>query len=261
MSPRAVAPDGARIGNWVRGRRRDHRNGRIAAWLAAECEAIQGWSWEPFHDAHLRNAERVRAFVKAHGWDELKTNRVVDGTGLGRWVSQRRSGYRRGLLDRSLIVALEAIPGWHWDSQRYGVERYLRELRSHVSRRGWQGLQQQTRTRSGVPIGNWVYNTRVAYRRKKLATWIVDRLEAIPGWTWEPRRSRQQSRVAMLASYVEEHGWDVVTTGLTVGGERLGAWISYCRVQYRKGELSAELVASLSAIPGWSWSPRARRRG
>ncbi|MFN0246927.1 MAG: helicase associated domain-containing protein [Kofleriaceae bacterium] len=155
-----------------------------------------------------------------------------------------------------LIPALEAIRGWTWDPRTESKRRNLLELRGHVVRHGWDTLDEHTVTRTGKKIGQWTNNIRAEYRRGALAGWLVAGMESIPGWTWQPRRARQEAKVARLARYVAEHGWESVTEMLVVRGDRIGTWVSYCRACYRKGILPRETVAGLEVIAGWSWTAR-----
>jgi hypothetical protein len=92
---------------------------------------------------------------------------------------------------------------------------------------------------------------RELHRRGKAPTWLVSALESIPGWTWEPRLSRQASKAALLRTYVEKHGWKAVHHDLVVRDVRLGTWLSNCRARHADGTLSASTSAALSAIPGF----------
>jgi hypothetical protein len=76
------------------------------------------------------------------------------------------------------------------------------------------------------------------------------------GWTWEPRRARQQENIERLEAFVAKYGWKAVSEALVVDDIRLGDWVSGCQMRYRAGGLSEETVTGLEAIPGWSWTGR-----
>jgi hypothetical protein len=194
--------------------------------------------------------------VKKHGWDAIAAKPVVDDVRLDKWVAHRRDEYKRGDLDAWLVRGLEALPGWTWDPRRAGYERNLHILREQVALYGWQSIHEHTLSRRGTHIGHWVSNVRAMYRRGDLESWVVEELERVSGWTWEPRRTRQQENVQRLGAFVQRHGWDAVSDGLVVDDVKLGDWISNCRVRYRNGSLSKETINGLEAIPGWSWSGR-----
>jgi len=251
-----IVPPGVPLYRWVTARRIDYRDDKIAGWLVTECEQVPGWSWSVFKDAHRRNLDNLRTFVRKRGWDALATKPIVAGARLDKWVAHRRDEYRQGHLDKWLIRGLEALPGWTWDPRRTGYERNLRELRAYLAHHGWSAIRQQTITDNGIHLGAWLGNVRAMYRRGELEPWVETELEKISGWTWEPRLARQQENVARLRAFVAKHGWDAVSDALVVDGVKLGDWISNCRMRYRAGSLSTETVEGLEAIRGWSWSGR-----
>lgn len=251
-----VVPPGVRLYRWVTARRIDYRDDKIAHWLVIECEAISGWSWSVFDDAHRRNLDNLRQLIKKDGWDVLATKPVVDGVRLDRWVSHRREEHRQDELDAWLVRALEALPGWTWDPRRAGYERNLHDLREHVALNGWASIRTNTISRRGVRIGHWIGNIRAMHRRGETEKWLETELEAIPGWTWEPQRARQLGNIARLAAFVADHGWEAVTDALVVDEVKLGDWISNCRMRHRAGSLPKPTIRGLEAIAGWSWSGR-----
>lgn len=251
-----VVPPGVNLYRWVTARRVDYRADKIATWLASECERVPGWEWSVFDEAHRRNLDNLRAFTKKHGWDALATKPVLAGVRLDKWVAHRRDEYRRHCLDAWLIRGLEALPGWTWDPRRSSQERNLRELRDFVAEQGWEALRTDSVTETGTHLGLWVSNVRAMHRRDDLERWLEVALERLPGWTWEPRASRQQENIDRLARFVAKHGWDAVSDGLIVDRVKLGDWISNCRTRYRSGGLSEHTIGGLEAIPGWSWNGR-----
>lgn len=256
LGKQTIVPPGVRLYTWIRARRVDYQSGQIADWLVTECEGIPGWSWSPVQDAYRRNLDNLRAGVRKHGWDWLRTKPVVDDIQLERWVAHRRSEHNRGTIERWLIRALEAIPGWTWDPRTESQTRNLRELRGYVFRHGWDAVNEHTVSRTGLHIGQWMNNIRAVHRKRTVPPWLVAGLESIAGWTWEPRRARQNTKLTRLATFVAKHGWDRVTEELVVRGDAIGTWVSYCRARYREGILPADTVTGLEAIPGWSWSAR-----
>jgi hypothetical protein len=248
-----VVPPGVNLFTWLHGRRQDYRNGEIADWLVKECEGVAGWSWDPIRDRHRRNVDNLRAFVRAHGWERLTLESEVDGVRLSAWAATRRIEYRRGALDRRLINALEAIPGWTWEPRTAGHSRNLLALCGHVTRHGWSGVNLATKSRNGLRIGTWANHMRVLHRQQKLPPWLEAALEAIAGWTWEPRLARQARKLELLRSFVAKHGWSEVNVRLVIRGVRVGSWLYNCRARHADGSLSAGTAAGLEALRGFRW--------
>ncbi len=60
----------------------------------------------------------------------------------------------------------------------------------------------------------------------------------------------------LLARYVDEHGTAAIGSDTVLDGCRLGTWTSNMRGRYTRGEMSAEHVSRLEAMPGWVWNAR-----
>src|SRR5262249_51232513 len=156
--------------HWVRARRVDQREDRIAHWLVSECESIPGWSWNVYEDAYRRNLDNLRSFVRKRGWGALKKKPIVDGVRLDRWVIHRREEYRQGRLDAWLIRGLEALPGWTWEPRRESYEQHLDVLRAYVARNGTSSIPEKSIVQ-GIRLGQWVANIRAMHRRDELPEW------------------------------------------------------------------------------------------
>jgi hypothetical protein len=250
---RCVVRPGVDLAGWVQRRRTAYRQDRIADWLAEDCEKVPGWTWEPLRDAKRKVIDRIRHLVRAHGWERFPAKA---GFLINRWLVRRRDEYRRRVLARWILDALEAIPGWSWDPRAEHYARNLRELRGYVARHGWKTIFRRTQSPTGVALGQWVSHIRAVYRRGSVPQWLVAGLESVPGWVWDPRANRQRTRIAQLETYVAQHGWSELSGSTVVRGVKLGLWVSNCRARYRNGTLSPETRRALARIPGWSWVGR-----
>ena len=63
--------------------------------------------------------------------------------------------------------------------------------------------------------------------------------------------------LAALRAFVAHEGHARVPMKHVEGGLRLGRWVSYRRVDCRRGLLNPARVAELEALPGWTWDPMA----
>ena len=143
---------------------------------------------------------------------------------------------------KSLVLHLPA-------NQR--LRKGLELLKSYVAEQGWEHVRCTTRI-EGFHLGPWVNLRRFEYRRGKLPAWLVQELEAIPGWSWSPREDDQRRMVKLLHGYVSRHGWDQLTHSTVVDGVRLGPWVRGRREAYAAGKLPVWLQTELEKIPGWS---------
>jgi hypothetical protein len=174
-------------------------------------------------------------------------------------ASKRRRGSRElGAATRDLRrrQARPRQPSFIEDQHRWKLSL----LRSFYAKRGPDALRPKTVVAPGVRLGAWVIYRRMAYRRGEMAPWLRDEFEKIPGWSWNaPRTERWLRRLRVLKTYVRRFGWDSMTLGTRFRGEDIGRWVADLRHDYRRGNISSDVVSRVEEIPGWSWTPREDR--
>ena len=88
----------------------------------AALDAIPGWTWDQFEAEFQRGMSALRSFVAREGHARVLKLHVENVEGddfnLGTWIVSRRSQFRRDKLSADRIAALDAIPGWTWESRR-----------------------------------------------------------------------------------------------------------------------------------------------
>jgi hypothetical protein len=148
---------------------------------------------------------------------------------------------------------LETLPGWAWDAREAGWDEGFSYLERFVARTGDARGTGEHRE-EGFPLGKWVKNQRSFYRASSLSADRIARLEALPGWTWDAQATKWEEGFSHLEQFVAR-----------VGNARapwqhrddddypLGQWVAKQRVLYRTGSLSADRIARLEALPGWTW--------
>jgi|GEM_PF-2066593 len=254
---RSTVFDGSPIGAWISNCRSDYRGGRLSQNLRAGLEAIPGWTWgantapkDPYP-----NVTRLRAYVQAHCWDNIRNTTILDGSPIGRWITNVRAEYRRGRLTKGLTEALESIPGWSWGTSRTRSLRHvLVGIRRFVNLHGWSAITKDM-VIEGVQADLWLNTRRSAYREGRLAPWLVNALEVIPGWSWSATHERYHFRdmTKLLAAYVSVHGWTNLEWDTTFRSARIGGFVQECIFRHLEGLLSVSTRDALLNIPGWSW--------
>ncbi len=79
----------------------------------------------------------------------------------------------------------------------------------------------------------------------------VERLQALPGWTWDAYAARWEDGFAHLRMYVAREGDARVLLGFkTSDGYPLGVWVS---TQRGRAATPPERAARLEAVAGWTW--------
>jgi superfamily II DNA or RNA helicase len=129
----------------------------------------------------------------------------------------------------------------------------------------WMGLMDNFIKESGhamVPVdhkvgeynlGSWVAIQRYLHGRGGLSEERTQRLEALPGWSWDPVADSWTKHYNGLKAFAEREGHARPPLLYVENGLRLGQWVAVQR-NYRE-KVSPERVALLEALPGWSWNP------
>ena len=79
-------------------------------------------------------------------------------------------------------------------------------------------------------------------------------MRALPDWVWDVGEAEWQEGLAALEAYVAEHGDARVPVSYkTAEGFRLAGWVRNRRTNYKQGQLSAERIGALEALPDWVW--------
>jgi len=131
--------------------------------------------------------------------------------------------------------------------------RGLAVLEKYVAQHGWEKVTRRTLV-DGFHLGHWISVRRTDYKRGILSDYLIEQLEAIPGWTWDPVKTRYHRYLQLLRQYVDENGFQSFNARTVYRNVRLGAWATCRRVDSREGRLSPWLKQELEKIPGWTWS-------
>jgi superfamily II DNA or RNA helicase len=235
-----VAGVEGQLSTWVGMQRRLWKKGKLSFERTTHLTRTRGWSWDPVADRWEQNF----AALQAGKMDEL-----------GQWVGVQRRAWKHGKLSSDQIDRLQKLPGWSWDPFADRWEQNFAALNSFLSRNNsWPNKRD-----AGVvgELGQWVGVQRRAWKHGKLSSDQIDRLQKLPGWSWDPFADRWEQNFAALNSFSAEHRR--LPTNHSIGGSegRLAAWVHTQR--QGKHKLSDGRIQRLENIPGWSWDPFADR--
>ena len=153
-----------------------------------------------------RHSNNFSAYVNQHGNANVPKRYVTpDGFKLGTWVSGQRYNKSKNLLSQDRIERLEALPGWSWDLLTEQWEEGFEQLQSYVKQHGNARVPWKYVTPDGFKLGNWVSSQRKNKSKNLLSQDRVERLEALPGWSWDPITEQWEEGFEQLQSYVNQH--------------------------------------------------------
>jgi hypothetical protein len=250
--------NGFRLGLWVSDQRTAYANGRLAANRIARLEALPGWIWNAFADQWEEGFSHLKRFVKREGHALVpNVHREKDGYRLGAWVGAQRDQCAKGRLASDRVARLEALPGWIWDVHEEKWEEGFSYLERFVKRQGHARVA-VSHAENGYRLGQWVGVQRNTYAKGQLAPDRIARLEALPGWSWDPFADQWKEGFRHLDRFVKREGHALVPKRHVEGSDYLlGSWVSNQRTAYRTGKLTSDQVARLEAVRGWIWDPSA----
>ena len=256
--PTTLVVDGIALGNWVVSQRLAFKDGRLDPERAARLEALPGWSWAPFDDQWEESFAALARFVTREGHARVLRGRADTEAALGNWVGIQRAIFAKGRLDPDRAARLAALPGWTWNVHSDRFEDGFAALAEFVACEGHAKVSSRVK-QDGFALGLWVANRRSEYSAGSLAPERIARLEALPGWTWDPFNDSWEARFTALTAFVSREGHARVPAGHLEAGCALGHWVTYQRRARSTGRLVPERVARLEALPGWSWDTKWER--
>ena len=105
-----------------------------------------------------------------------------------------------------------------------------------------------------INLGRWICTQRNNYKKNKLASDKVEKLEKI-GMVWNPFDLKWNEFYEEAKKYFEENGNLLIPAKyVTKNKKSLGYWISSQRINYKKNKISKEKIELLEKI-GMIWNP------
>jgi ribosomal protein L7Ae-like RNA K-turn-binding protein len=254
--PLTCTLDGYNLGGWAITQRHNRAKGALQADRERRLGELTGWTWGFRADRWEQGLSRVLDYVKQNGDALVPVSYTVDGYPLGKWVTVQRVNFIRGTLDADRRQRLEELPGWAWDPYAAQWEQGFSRILEYVDQNG-DALVPRSCTVDGYPLGKWVNKQRISYIRGTLDADRRQRLEDLPGWTWDALADRWEQGLSRVLDYVKQNGDALVPYAFTVDGYPLGKWVKKQRGSYANGILDADRRKRLEELPGWTWDPLA----
>ena len=143
----------------------------------------------------------LEAFIEEHGHARPGQAVVCRGHKLGNWVINLRQRPERLSVEQK--IKLETLPGWVWDTKLAQWEEGFAELKHYCSITGNALVQSDYTSNSGYRLGAWVRNQR-GQRLDKHTTEQKQRLEALPGWSWNTQADKWDRFINALEDFLEK---------------------------------------------------------
>ena len=182
------------LSHWVMKQRTRYNRGELEAKRIESLESVQGWSWDVHEDSWDAMHKLLVEFSSEFGHVKVPRNpKNYKGVGLATWVLSRRSNYNKGKLTQERISQLESVNGWAWKPFETFWEDSFAALERYASKTG-SANPPQTFKDDGIRLGIWASSQRQRFRKNQLSKEQIDRLEALPEWSWylksgPPKRS------------------------------------------------------------------------
>lgn len=250
---RYKSADGYSLGQWVRSQRDGGQTDKMSQVRKERLEALPGWSWDPFSDMWEEGFRYLKEFATREGHTKVSLRyKMANGFAVGAWASSQRIKKDKMPPDRK--ERLEALPGWSWDHLSDMWEDGFRHLKEFVDREGHAKVTAAYKAADGYPVGRWVVSQRGRAEIGKVSQERKERLEILPGWSWDVLSEKWEERFCQLKEVVDRENHTRVPYEFKAeDGFNLGEWVTYLRSQRGKRSLSPKQKANLEALTGWFW--------
>jgi superfamily II DNA or RNA helicase len=206
---------------------------------------IIGRSWDFWFGLTLKFKDE---FLNPNVPARYKTS---EGYRLGSWQGDQRKLYRKTKLPPDRGKRLEEI-GFKWELLEEKFEKGFRETLIYKNRTGDANAFKLFVTPEGYRLGHWQGIQRSNYKKGKLSSDRIKRLEEI-GFVWEILEEQFEKGFQETLSYKESTGNPNVPQHYnTPEGFHLGNWQRHQRGYYKNGKLPAERIKRLEEI-GFIW--------
>ena len=245
VSGKYKTDDGYSLGQWVN--RQRMAKDKMDSDHQERLEALPEWSWDARSDRWDEGFFYLKEFAKRESHSnpsfEFRTN---DGYRLGQWVSNQRRHKDKMASDRR--QRLEALPGWSWGHSDQWDKAFF-YLKEFAKREGHCRVPHSHKTKDGYRLGQWVEDQRSTEDTDRR-----QRLEALPGWSWDVLSDRWDRGFSHLKEFAGREGHCRVPARYkTNDGYRLGLWIRQQKLGAKQDKMASDRQQRLEALPGWSW--------
>jgi superfamily II DNA or RNA helicase len=269
------------LGSWCSRQRTFYKRGFLQPDRVRLLESLPGWSWEPRDDSFWRQLDALADYVKVHNGaypPQFRGERVQTmwhGERVAQFVNEVRTAFKTegnshgiGWLHKfpDRLAALEALPGWVWNTKEAEWESSFAKLERYVALMG-HADPRVGETVDGFDIARWVskQRSRIAGTHGAKSTPLTDdrvrRLRALAGWIDHTRLHAWEEGYRILVEHTQRTNAVPAQEHVCDDGFTLGRWIASQRQRWRAGRLSLDRTERLDLIPSWDWKPTKGPKG
>ena len=241
-----------KIGAWAHRMRQEYRKGKLSEAQISSLETLPSWQWSPKEERWESMFAQLQQYVAIHGDAAVPARASKPWDQLAQWVQGQRS--QAGKISSERRNRLESLKGWSWDKHDDAFLAGLTALKKHIGAGG--NLQQISRSLrvNGIGISSFMTIRRGLYKRGILSVEHQRALEALKGWTWDPKLDQYERTLSALLDYMKRNG-SVPVRGVLHQGVDVGQAAKMLRHYFGIGQLEPEVVSKLERIKIWTWDP------
>jgi superfamily II DNA or RNA helicase len=256
------------LGSWVQQQFQAYRQRSLDHERVSRLRSVRSWNWSRSPGARGRPSRweegfnHLQRFIDRTGHASVPANHMEEDYPLGNWLQEQLEAHSNRKLDRERTRRLGSLLGWQLEAtterQKLSWEDAFLYLQQFVNREG-HALVPQEHLEGKFRLGNWVTRQRFRNSTGTLNPKRVERLEALPRWSWNLLADQWEEGFAQLVRFADREKHARVHADHVERDYRLGRWVVTQRVAYRKGKLEPERARRLESLPGWEWNPGKRR--
>lgn len=250
----ALEFDGIQLGAWVKSQRSLYNKGNLEPDKIAQLESLSGWTWNPSSESWDKFFRALIDYTSEYGTALPPQSFTSEGLKLGTWVHAQRQIYRKGQLDERKVEKLSSLPGWSWDPSNENWETMFSQLKDFATLNGHVKVPSDPSRVGNKDLPSWIKRQRSNFRYGSLDERKRQRLEALPGWSWTPRKESWDYFYELLKEFTLENQHVDPRRSVLFRGYDLAGWVQSQRQRFRSGKLEEERIKKLESIDGWSWN-------
>ncbi len=232
-------------GQWAHNQRMRFKKNKL---LKERCDLLlelKDWSWDLLDSRWSKEFEKLKEFIKKNG----KIPRQ-DGKGynsLANWVSNQRSRYRNGRLEKNRFQLLDSLDAWEWEPFDERFETKFEKLKIYLKENDNNFPPSRTKV-----IGPFISRLRKEYVAGILDENKVNIMNSLNGWSWDPLGDAWMEKYEGIKKYWEDNDHKLPST---VDPE-FGEWINTNRSSFKNKTLDEDKVKLLEKLTDWEWTAK-----